>query len=632
MSKIYILGLNVGKVDPSATLFNGTKILAHVEEERYTRVKKGINQFPINAIKYCLSLCPNGISDIVSINLGFDLNMFEYEVPSYFIQEWMEYPDKPYQAGIYELSRLKEKNPKNLIKKIQDELLKIGISQDQLPMIRWYNHHYCHALTAHLSSGFKNSLSVVADGNSEIDTLSVFDCNGISLKKIYSMALPHSLGWLYRTFTLFCGFDAYEGEGMLMGLAPYGKYDEDLEKKVSKVLIWEEDSNGEFTFKIDAKYLYLDKRDESNPYITKSFIKLFGKPSKFVQMPSTYYKDLAYAIQDRFEKTILGLVKRFLSKTKHRYLTLSGGVFLNCKVNGYIWKNLDKLDDIYIFPLSSDDGIGVGANMSYCIDNISKKYEDYEFTNVYLGNSFSNEEIKSFISAFEINKFLKKDVQYKALSNTLGFDINKEYLNDNYKDVLDNVKIFIKKNLVFCNNITKTVADFLANGKVIAFFQGRMEAGPRALGNRSILADPRDINSLNKVNLKVKFRQPWRPFCPSVLSEFADEYFLKPIQSPYMINTFSCTKKCQEEAPAIVHLDKTARPQFLNKDDNPLYYGLIKEFYKITNVPILMNTSMNIKGEPISCTPYDALNFFFATDIDILVIGNYIISKDQWGG
>jgi carbamoyltransferase len=632
MNNQYYIGLNIGKIDPSATLFKNTHVVAHVEEERFTRRKKGVGQFPINAIQYCLSLCPNGIEDIKAINLGFDLDMFLLKVPQYYISEWAQYPTKPSESSVYEINRLKEKNPKNVTNKITQELESIGINKNQIPLINWYNHHYCHALSGHLSSPFKNSLGVVVDANSELDTVSVWDCKGTNLTKIYSKELPDSLGWLYRTFTLFCGFEAYEGEGMMMGLAPYGRPNKQIAKKIEKILKWKTNESGEFDFEVDSKFVYLDEKYESDKNFTKRFIEIFGKPALQNQEEvEEYYKDIAFEIQDRFEKTLLQFVERFIKKTKHKYLTLSGGVFLNCKATGYIWRNIEKLKDVYIVPMASDDGIGLGANFAYALENISTKRENFVLENAYLGMSYSNKEIKESIDHFEIRDEFKNNLQYSALIRSLGLDISLNLLKTNLKkndeDFQIKVTNFLDKQTTLSSNTTTEIAQEISDGKVVAWFQGRMEAGPRALGNRSILADPRRMESLIKVNQKVKFRQKWRPFCPTVLNDFAEIYFDKPTQSPNMINTFKCSDICVQKAPAIVHVDKTARPQFLTKEQNPRFEELIRNFYDLTEVPILMNTSMNIKGEPICSTPEDALNFFFATDIDILVLGDYVIRK-----
>jgi len=348
-------------------------------------------------------------------------------------------------------------------------------------------------------------------------------------------------------------------------------------------------------------------------------------------MPNQYYRDIAHAIQSRFEQTLVRFVERFVTKTGHKYVTLSGGVFLNCKVNGRIWSAIDSIKDIYIISTSSDDGIGIGANMAYSVENISLKRSDYSMQNVYVGPEYSNEQIKDAISGFSLQRLFKNDAQYKALSNTLGIDSARarEMLTDGVENEVINsiVSDHLDKKCEFVENLTPYIAGKIAKGKIIAWFQGRMEAGPRALGNRSILADPRKIESLLKVNTKVKFRQSWRPFCPSVMDEYKDLYFVKSTQSPYMINTFRVTPLTKEAAPAIVHIDETARPQFLVKEQNPLFHSLLEEFHKLSKVPIFLNTSMNIKGEPMCCSPIDAINFYFATDVDVLVMGNYVLEK-----
>ena len=629
----YLIGLNLGHVDPSVTLFKGSKVLMHLEEERFTRKKKGLNQNPVNSLKYCLDMLPNGISDITAINLGFDHDMFTLEVPALYIQEWQRYPNKNSEAGDYELKRLKDKNPRNIILRIHKILKEIGISDDLFPKINWYNHHYCHALSAHLSSPFENSLSIVVDSNSELDTCSVWVADGCKLNKIYSKTLPHSLGWLYRSFTLFCGFDAYEGEGMLMGLAPYGKPNKLIAEKIEKILQWKKDDDGFFDFSVDPEYVYIGERDKSNKSITKKLIDTFGEAADSVETPSQYYKDIAYEIQDRLEKTLAKFVERFVKQTGIKKVSLSGGVFLNCKVNGFIWKESSEIEDIYIVPIASDDGIGIGANMAYGVENISKNRSDYSLPNVYLGNEYSDEEINNEIDNFSIRNNFGNIQQYASLIKSLDLPQSKEELKslladrNGYKLINAAVSRFLKEKIFCPEDLTVYIAKCICEGKVVGWFQGRMEAGPRALGSRSILADPRRMSSLDNINRKVKFRQPWRPFCPSVLNEDSEKYFKKVTQSPYMINTFDVTEIAEKEAPAIVHVDKTARPQFLTKEANPLYYQLLYDFKKISGVPILMNTSMNIKGEPICRSPEDALNLFFATDIDVLSIGKFVFKK-----
>jgi len=633
MKSEYLIGLNLGNVDPSATLFKGTQVLAHLEEERFTRKKKGIGQDPLNALKFCIAQLPNGIEDVKAINLGFDHDLFTLEVPALYIREWQRYPGKPSEAGDYELKRLESKNPHNIKKRVRGMLDELGIPQKYYPKINWYNHHYCHALSAHLSSPYERSLSIVVDANSELDTTSVWIADGVNLNKIYSKTLPHSLGWLYRAFTLFCGFDAYEGEGMLMGLAPYGVPNKEIADKIEKILQWKEDDSGLFDFFVDAEYVYLGERSEVNGSMTKKFIDVFGEVSESMETPSQYYKDVAYEIQDRFEKTLSQFVERFVKQTGIKNVTLSGGVFLNCKVTGFIWKETSAIDDIYVVPVAGDDGIGIGANMAYGVENISQNRSDYSLENAYLGNEYTDNEIHYSIKNFSLRDDFKNMQQYESLLNSLDLPHTKEQLQGmlidrkGYRDVNKAVQKFLTDKVDSPANLVSFVAERISQGKVVGWFQGRMEAGPRALGSRSILGDPRSMDSLDSINRKVKFRQPWRPFCPSVLSEDAEKYFKKVTQSPYMINTFGVTVLAENKTPAIVHVDKTARPQFVTKEANPLYYKLLSEFKEISGVPILMNTSMNIKGEPICRTPDDALNLFFATDIDILAIGNYVLEK-----
>ena len=628
---MYFIGLNIEKVDASATLFFKNKLICHVEEERFARIKKAFGLFPSKSLMYCINQIPNKLDGLSKIIVGLDLNKIKKELPKKYIEEAKLYPNKQtLVSSFYQQQRIQSKDLKNVKKEIKNSIVRNGFADPKNFEVAWFEHHYCHALSAHLTSPFEKSLGIVADGDAEIDCVSIFDCNGTDVKKIYTKELPHSLGWYYKALTIFCGFDRYEGQGMFMGLAPYGKPNKTIRKKLEKILIWENDSKGNFDYTIDPKYIYLGERFSKNKHLTKKLINLFGNPCTDSFNPDQYYKDIAYEAQDRLEKTLNKLFDRFLIQTGHENVTLSGGVFLNCKATGYIWKNNKKIKDIYTVPFSGDDGIGVGACQAFSIKNkISLKKNDYKIKNIFLGPEYNNKEIKNELNNFKINQNFKNKKQFDALCKTLN--LKKKTLNKIIdKDGLNQmISKFISNNLIYLSDITSVCSELLKKNNIIAFFQGRMEAGPRALGNRSVLASPMNKSIINTLNKKVKFRQPWRPFCPVVLDEFKDEYFVKTTESHYMINTFEVTEKCKSKAPAIVHVDGTARTQFLVKDTHPLLHSLISNFYKITDVPILINTSLNIKGEPMCMSPNDAINFFFKTEIDFLSIGNYLLGKHK---
>ena len=632
--KEFTLGLDIDRINASATLFKGNQVIAHVEEERFIRIKHAPQRFPINAIHYCLSFLPDGLDNVAAINLGFDHDMFTYEVPLYFLEEWSAYPQKPPEALKFEKYYLTQKHPQRIRETIKDELSQARLVGEYFPPINHYGHHYCHALCAHITSPFESSLGIVADGNSELDTYSVWDCHGSDLKKIFSKQLPDSLGWLYRCFTEFCGFEPNGGEGKLMGLAPYGHYVPEIQQKIDQLISCTKVQDQEIDFHIDSTFLYLSKRDLKHPSFTKTFIDLFGEPATPDSSFDTYYQNVAWAIQDTFETILLTMARRFLTETGHRNLTLSGGVALNCKANGHIWReSQDLLDDIYIFPMSGDDGIGYGANLAYSVVHFPTSLGVSDLESAYLGPEFSNKEIEEYASAFTLRNNFSTKAQYESLVRSLDLDVDSKTLKaltkdrQEYKRIQDLASEYLRVALKRQANVAEYTAEKIATGNIVSWFQGRMEAGPRALGNRSILADPRDISNRDRVNEKVKFRELWRPFCPSVLMEHREEYFELSTQCPYMINTFAVTETARKKAPAIVHVDGTARPQFVTKKAIPRYHQLISEFHKLTGVPILLNTSMNIKGEPICCTPDDALQLFFATDIDILVLGDYILEK-----
>ena len=329
----------------------------------------------------------------------------------------------------------------------------------------------------------------------------------------------------------------------------------------------------------------------------------------------------------RLEETLIKLVRRFVKTTGEKNVTLSGGVALNCKANGRIWNEVKEINDLYVVPLAPDDGIGIGANMAYAQSRITQNRGDFVLPNVFLGPAFSPNEISNILKNFQMESIPTEPQQQRALAKSLRIEVQDVIQGMPIEELNELISKDIRRSGFSHDDVEQSAASALSEGSIIAWFQGPMEAGPRALGNRSILADPRSIKNLLKVNEKVKYRQPWRPFCPSVLDEFKDIYFENTVQSQYMINTFSVHPIGVENAPAIVHVDGTARPQFVKKNECPKFHKLLTEFHKLTNVPILLNTSMNIKGEPICCTPYDAIKFYYLTGVDMLFIGDNILQK-----
>ena len=415
------------------------------------------------------------------------------------------------------------------------------------------------------------------DGSGEENCTTVWVCENNKIKKIDEFNIPHSLGWYYSAFTEFLGFKAYDGEYKLMGLAAYGKKNAIIKKKLEKILKF---NNKEKKYKLNPYFIHYGKHTYSGRF-TDKLVKLLGPPKKLKEKFSKYHKDLAYEVQNLLEECVIKLCKKYFEKTGIKNLCLGGGVGLNVKLNSKIF-NEQYIENIFPNPLCPDNGASVGA---------------------------------ALLADMKLNKNKVKSL------NTLS--LGPEYKNDEIKKILTENQIeFIKP-----KNIYKFTANQLAKKKIVGWFQGRMEAGARALGNRSILGDPRFISTRDKINKIIKYREMWRPFCPSFMDDKINDYFDKSYNSKFMTISFKANNKLKMIAPAIVHIDNTSRIQAVHKKYNSKFYKLINEYFKITNVPTLLNTSFNIKGEPIVCSPSDALRTFFSTGIDVLILEKYAILK-----
>lgn len=572
-----ILGLYAIDFDPSACLLKDGKITAMAEEERFIRIKHATNYFPVNAIRFCLKQGGIELKDVDFIAIGWDVNAYLDKMPKFFSGLREKYKDIIDEGSIkWQENILKRFNPETYTNYIINKLKEMGYSRDEIPKIEFFDHHYSHALSAYHCSGFKDAIVLTTDGHGQENCTVLWKVQNGKFEKIKAMLIPHSLGWYYAAFTAFLGFRVYDGEGKTMGLAPYGKPNKKFREYINKILRLTEDG-----YEIDPSYICYGKKSYEK-YYTDKFVGAFGEKSDGKSFTEEH-KDITFEAQEQLEKVGAHLVNIMIKKTGIKNLCLAGGVALNCKMNGYIWKETD-LENIFIQPISGDDGSALGAAIASHLKN-GGKIEDFEkLEHVFLGPGYSNEEIEELLKKFNLNYKKTKDIEQET-------------------------------------------AKLLAEGKIVGWFQGRMEVGPRALGSRSILADPRKAEMKDLVNNRVKFRDSWRPFCPSLLYERASDYLIKPHESPFMILTFEIKDDKKNKVPAIVHVDGTARPQLVKKEVNFRYWKLIKEFENLTGEGVILNTSFNIKGEPIVCTPEEAINCFLKTGMDVLAIGDYLVKK-----
>ena len=595
-----ILGISCYYHDSAAALVVDGEIDSAVQEERFTRIKHDSN-FPVNSIKYILKKNKIKLNEI-------DYIVF-YEKPFLKFERLLEtYLDNvPFGLKSF-LKSMPIWAKEKLFQKqnIFEELKNIDQNFKDKSKLKFVEHHVSHAASAYYPSPFNDAIIFTADGVGEwaTTTIGIGKENKIDLLK--EIIYPDSLGLLYSAFTYYCGFKVNDGEYKLMGLAPYGKpiYKDLIYKNLVSVY-----QDG--TFKLNQKFF-----DYSTglTMVNSNFESLFGrKVKKSDEKIDQFYMDVAASIQLVLEEIILKICKNIKAEYKISNLCLAGGVALNCVINGKIVK--EKIfKNVWIQPAAGDAGGALGSalylwnNLELNGDKKIKRQNIDIMKGSYLGPSYNNDEVKFFLDQ------MNAKYQYMEEENLLNF-----------------------------------VAKKISEEKIFGWFQGKMEFGPRALGNRSIIADPTSIDMQKNLNLKIKFRESFRPFAPAILEEEVKNWFKLDSKSPYMLlvsdvlddkriepslaeEKFSGIEKLKVKRsiiPAITHVDFSARIQTVNKKDNDLFYKLIKKFYEIKKVPILVNTSFNIKDEPIVNTIEDAYRCFLIADLDFLVCENYVLDKKK---
>jgi carbamoyltransferase len=433
---------------------------------------------------------------------------------------------------------------------------------------RLIQHHLAHAISAYSFSGFDDAAILVIDGRGAWEATSIWRGRDGRIEHVQTIPWPNSLGLFYAQFTKYLGFQPYSDEWKVMGLAPYGQSGVELSDFI------EMDEN---SYRVATRLLL--GKDSAPTAGIESHLGPKREPESEIQ---SHHKDIAFAVQDACERAMLQLSKRAVVEAGCRDLCLAGGVALNSKANGKILTS-GIVDHLFVQPAAGDDGVCLGAALAPYLDS-GGKLPLSRMRHAYLGTASSDTEIKKSLETYKI--------RYTRMEDT-----------------------------------AKMVAEMLASGKIVGWFQGRMEFGPRALGSRSILADPRDPEMTEKVNNAVKFREWWRPFAPSMLAEMAADYVESATDSPFMILTAQVKQEKRSVIPAVTHVDGSARPQTVERDVNPLYWRLICEFGRLTGVPVVMNTSFNLRGEPIVCSPTDAIRTFFSSGMDALAIGSFLVEK-----
>jgi carbamoyltransferase len=558
------LGLKPFGHDASAAIVIDGKAIVASAEERFNREKHS-GKFPYNAIKF--SLKEAGISDINKID---EISIiFDYWKLIRYLHIYGFFKFFPAHTKTSFIGGLYQAKKISATKRILKE--ELGYKGK----IKFLDHHNCHAATAYYTSSFDSAAVLTVDGRGERACTRIYNATGTELKQLIQMDYPDSLGVFYTSITEYLGFKRDEDEGKIMGLAPYGSTE--YVEKMKEVL----DTNGKI-YKLNLSYFEMQNSPSKN--VSDKFIKIFG-PRRAKEDPLTQrHKDIARAAQILLEEAMINLTKYAKELTGEGNLCLSGGVALNSVANGRILQE-NIFDNIYIYPAASDDGACIGAALYSYYQQNDKRVYDMANQTPYLGYT-SNEA--------EILKAIKKN------------------------------KLHYKKS----TNIEKDVAKLIAENKFVGWYQGRAEFGPRALGNRSIVVDPRKAENKDLVNARIKFREGFRPFAPSVLVEYAKDYFeMDGADSPYMILAFDVKKDKQKVIPAVTHVDGTARVQTVTTEQNERYWNLINEFHKLTGVPVILNTSFNRMGEPIVNTPEEAINCFLGSGLDAVALGDYLLIK-----
>jgi len=593
-----ILGISAFYHDSAAALLIDGKIVSAAQEERFTRIKHD-SSYPYNAIEFVLKESKLKLNDIDYISF-FEKPFLKFER---LLDTYVSFAPKGFKSfsksmPVWLNDKLFQKN--NLFKELQ----KHDKSFTDINKIYFSEHHLSHAASAFYPSPFKDAVILTLDGVGEWATTTVANGNGKNLNIIKEIHFPHSIGLLYSAFTYYTGFKVLSGEYKVMGLAPYG------EPKFKKIILDNLiDVKDDGTFRLNMDYFdFATGLKMTN----KKFSQLFNEPVRNPETDSItqFHMDIASSIQTITEEIVLKLTKSIAKESDSKNLCMAGGVALNCVANGKILKQ-SLFNNIWIQPAAGDAGGALGAALALWHIELNK--DRFEQSNdsmqgSYLGPSFKNDEIENEL-------------------NSLGANY-KKYSED---------------------DMIKIVAKELSNQKTVGWFQGRMEFGPRALGARSIIADPRSDKMQKNLNLKIKFRESFRPFAPSILREDLHKWFELNVDSPYMllvanVNESLRTKPSEIEKklfgieklnfkrsdiPAVTHVDYSARIQTVHKETNNKYYKLIKHFKEITSCPILVNTSFNVRGEPIVCSIQDAFKCFMGTNLDILVCEDIILHKEK---
>ncbi|UCB57627.1 MAG: carbamoyltransferase [Candidatus Omnitrophota bacterium] len=570
MSKILGIAAPFGH-DPSAAILIDGEIVAACEEERFIRKKHATGVMPVNAVNFCLKHSGVKPREIDYIAYPWSPEALRKKRSEYLRRTIFSHPSRAYKKFF-----CNRKETKGQSAFIEDTLKNCGFEKNR-PKIEWVEHHLAHTASSFFLSGFEKAAVLSIDSGGEITSTLLGVGQERTIKSIKEIVAPDSLGNFYATMTDYLGFRRENGEYKVMGMAPYG----DPEKINFDHIIWWNDKNKSFRCNDDYIWVRRNKRFCIEKIYSKKMVQEFG-PERNGDDLSEPYIHIAAVTQKKLEGLTLKLIDSYLKENlkKHGRLCFSGGCALNVALNRVLLE-YPYIKNLWVQPASGDAGTSLGAAV-YLAARLGEKIEPMR--HIYLGPEYSNKEIET-----EIKKS--------------GFSFSYE------------------------ENICEVAAELLYKGHIVGWFQGRMEWGPRALGNRSILGNPTIRGTADKINALIKFREKWRPFCPSILKEFAPDILNSVHPAPFMTIGFKVSPKWKRRIPEVIHVNGTCRPQVVEEETNPKFYRLIKSFYSRRGVPVVINTSLNRRGEPMVCSPRDALVMFKESGLDYLAIGDFLVKK-----
>lgn len=562
-----ILGLNYVYHDTSACIVNKGELLVALEEERFTR-SKHTSAFPVNAIDRCFEVAGVDPGDIEHIAVSYD--------PHLHVAKRLAYAARLGRQGI-ELLKCEFLRPYKQQRVFWRWYAQNWPGSGRKPKVHFIDHHRSHIAGSLFVSPYEKAALLSIDGSGEWSTHWMGEYDGTDFVKYCESFFPHSLGAFYEAATEFCGFRTNYDEGKTMGLAPFGDPEPFFDVVNSMVDIL---PNGEIRMDLD----WFDYHTFNPRRTSRKFVETLGEPRAMRPTApfETRHQNVAASFQKVLEEKVLQMCRILEQKSTAEYLVIAGGVSLNSVMNGRILRET-RFRDVYVMPAAGDNGTSIGAAFVVWNEVLGNR-KRYSLSDPFLGTGYTDEQIEKLLKAFKL-EYVKSD------------------------------------------DVCADTAQILHSGKIIGWFQGRMEIGPRALGSRSILADPTPAHMKKKINAEVKYREPYRPFAPSSTAESYKDYFEIPVEDPFMLKVGNVRPEWRERLAAITHVDGSARLQTVNRETNPRYHQLLTEFGKLSGVEVLLNTSFNVMGEPVVESPEQAIRCFYSTGLDALVIGSYIVGK-----